>query len=169
MAFIGAAATIVAALIGLFVLLGGDSDAPDPGPSPSGSSPAPSAPSSDPTVVGLPEQFIGHWQGNAEELNIAQTDHYRVTLELNQGAKGEDVGRIHYEMGPSDCYGVVTLTTVDTSKQVTLGETIQSGNCVKNGRITLTLRPGNTLDFVYKATKHDGTEQSVDASLQKID
>ncbi|GAA4999175.1 hypothetical protein [Streptomyces siamensis] len=200
-ALIGAAATIVAALIGLFVQLSGDSDRRDAGSTVSGASPTsgasgapgssgassapgmpgPTAPSVTPTpsatsttpsaapaLAGMPEAFLGRWQGYAEELDASETDHYRVTLELNQGSPREQVGSIHYAMESSDCYGVVTLTAVGGSDRLTLGEDIQSGNCVKNGRITLTLRPGDTVDFAYESTKRDGTQQSVRAGLDRV-
>ncbi|KAB1979030.1 hypothetical protein [Streptomyces triticiradicis] len=200
-ALIGAAATIVAALIGLFVQLSGDveqrasgpslggaspaSDAPDTSvvprssvpPSTSGASggadgpaaPAPTAPTpTAPTPVGLPEEFLGRWQGYAEEVDATSTDHYRVTVELDQGALREQVGNVHYAMESSDCYGTVTLTAVGGTDQVILGESIQSGNCITNGRITLTLRPGDTVDFAYESTKRDGTRQSVRAGLERV-
>jgi hypothetical protein len=71
-------------------------------------------------------------------------------------------------MESSDCYGTVTLTAVGDTDQVTLGESIQSGNCITNGRITLTLRPGDTVDFAYQSTKRDGTRQSVKAGLERV-
>ncbi|MFH8395413.1 hypothetical protein [Streptomyces sp. NPDC018036] len=207
-ALIGAAATIVAALIGLFVQLSGDAEQHASGPSLSGASPSSDAPgvpatsvaplnsappttpaapgaSSGPdgtptapastvptpaaaTPVGLPQEFLGRWQGYAEEVDATRTDHYRVTVELDQGALREQVGRVHYAMESSDCYGTVTLTAVGGADQVTLGEDIQSGNCVTNGRITLTLRPGDTVDFAYETIKRDGTRQQVKAGLERV-
>ncbi|MFF4540110.1 hypothetical protein [Streptomyces aureus] len=204
-ALIGAAATIVAALIGLFVQLSGDveqrasgpslggaspaSDAPDtsvvprssvppsapaaPGGSEgSDAAPAPSTPAAATTTVvttvGLPDAFRGRWQGYAEEVDATRTDHYRVTVELEQGALRERVGSVHYAMEDSDCYGTVSLTAVGGTDQVILGESIQSGNCVTNGRITLTLRPGDTVDFAYETIKRDGTRQSVKAGLERV-
>ncbi|MFI0968433.1 hypothetical protein ACH4S8_44965 [Streptomyces sp. NPDC021080] len=203
-ALIGAAATIVAALIGLFVQLSGDmeqrasspslggtppasnaSSAPAASAAPLGSVPpttpaAPGAsggPDGTPTAaptptaatpVGLPEEFLGRWQGYAEEADATRTDHYRVTVELDRGTLREQVGSVHYAMESSDCYGTVTLTTVDGTDQVTLGENIQSGNCVTNGRITLTLRPGDTVDSAYETIKRDGTRQSVKAGLERV-
>ncbi|MET7986504.1 MULTISPECIES: hypothetical protein [unclassified Streptomyces] len=196
-ALIGAAATVVAALIGLFVQLSGDVEQRASGPSLGGASPASDAPdtsvaprSSIPpstpaasdgvggapaaptptaaTPVGLPEEFLGRWQGYAEEVDATSTDHYRVTVELDQGTLREQVGSVHYAMESSDCYGTVTLTAVAGTDQVTLGESIQSGNCVTNGRITLTLRPGDTVDFAYETTKRDGTRQSVKAGLERV-
>jgi hypothetical protein len=70
-------------------------------------------------------------------------------------------------MESSDCYGVLTLTAAD-GDQVTLGEDIRSGDCVTNGRVTLTLRPGDTMDFAYGSTKRDGTRQSVRAGLERV-
>ncbi|MFB7247369.1 hypothetical protein CW362_21880 [Streptomyces populi] len=204
MALIGAAATIVAALIGLFVQLSGDVEQRASGPSLDGASPASDAPGvpdtsvvprgsvppstlaasggadgtpvaptptpilTAPTPVGLPEEFLGRWQGYAEEVDATSTDHYRVTVELDQGTPRGQVGSVHYAMESSDCYGTVTLTTVDGTDRVTLGENIQSGNCVTNGRITLTLRPGDTVDFAYETTKRDGTRQSVNAGLERV-
>ncbi|MGW3816711.1 hypothetical protein [Streptomyces sp. NPDC005046] len=200
-AVIGAAATIVAALIGLFVQLSGDVEQRGSGPSLGGASPvsdspgvpgesvaprtsgppsgsaAPSVPavsggsgqaSTAPAAVGVPEEFLGRWQGYAEEADGTRTDHYRVTVELSGGTRREQVGSIHYAMESSDCYGVVTLTTVSGDGQVTLGENIQSGNCVTNGRIILTLSPGDTMDFAYESTKRDGTRQSVEAGLERV-
>lgn len=199
-ALIGAAATIVAALIGLFVQLSGDVEQRASGPSLGGAPPAPDAPGvpdtsvaprssvppttpaassgadgtpaaptpTTPTPVGLPEEFLGRWQGYAEELDATSTDHYRVTVELDQGTLREQVGSVHYSMESSDCYGTVTLTAVGGTDQVTLGESIQSGNCVPNGRVTLTLRPGDTVDFAYESTKRDGTRQSVRAGLERV-
>ncbi|WP_326783165.1 hypothetical protein [Streptomyces sp. NBC_00151] len=202
-ALIGAAATIVAALIGLFVQLSGDVEQRASGPSLGGASPASDAPGvpdtfvaprssvppstpaapgvsggadgtqaapipTAPTPVGLPEEFLGRWQGYAEEVDATSTDHYRVTVELDQGTLREWVGSVHYAMESSDCYGTVTLTAVGGTDQVTLGESIQSGNCVTNGRITLTLRPGDTVDFAYESTKRDGTRQSVKAGLERV-
>ncbi|MEU6278244.1 hypothetical protein ABZ871_38490 [Streptomyces populi] len=203
-ALIGAAATIVAALIGLFVQLSGDVEQRASGPSLGGASPAsdtpgvpetsvapggsvqpstpaasggadgpvaptPTAPTSTaPTPVGLPEEFLGRWQGYAEEVDATRTDHYRVTVELDRGALREPVGNVHYAMESSDCYGTVTLTAVGGTDQVVLGESIQSGNCITNGRITLTLRPGDTVDFAYESTKRDGTRQSVEAGLERV-
>uniref|UniRef100_A0AAU3I9I1 Serine/threonine protein kinase n=1 Tax=Streptomyces sp. NBC_01393 TaxID=2903851 RepID=A0AAU3I9I1_9ACTN len=202
-ALIGAAATIVAALIGLFVQLSGDVEQRASGPSLGGASPASDAPGvpdtfvaprssvppstpaapgvsggadgtqaaptpTAPTSVGLPEEFLGRWQGYAEEADAASTDHYRVTVELDQGTLRERVGSVHYAMESSDCYGTVTLTAVGGTDQVTLGESIQSGNCVTNGRITLTLRLGDTVDFAYESTKRDGTRQSVKAGLERV-
>ncbi|MFE2538280.1 hypothetical protein [Streptomyces sp. NPDC059371] len=51
---------------------------------------------------------------------------------------------------------------------MTLGDSIQSGNCVTNGRITLTLRPGDTVGFAYESTKRDGTRQSVKVGLERV-
>ncbi|MFJ7965432.1 hypothetical protein [Streptomyces sp. NPDC096324] len=202
-ALIGAAATIVAALIGLFVQLSGDVEQRASGPSLPGASPASDAPGAPetsvaprssvapstppvsegsggadgapgaptsiaPTPVGLPEEFLGRWQGYAEEVDAASTDHYRVTVELDQGTLRERVGSVHYAMESSDCYGTVSLTAVGGTDQVILGENIQSGNCVTNGRITLTLRPGDTVDFTYASTKRDGTRQSVRAGLERV-
>ncbi|MER5397937.1 hypothetical protein [Streptomyces sp. NPDC002599] len=200
-ALIGAAATIVAALIGLFVQLSGDVEQRASGPSLGGASPAseapavpetsaaPSVPSSAPvasgapgeadgagavptptapTPVGLPEKFLGRWQGYAEEVDATSTDHYRVTVELDQGTLRERVGSVHYAMESSDCYGTVSLTAVGGTDQVILGESIESGSCVTNGRITLTLRPGDTVDFGYESTKRDGTRQSVRAGLERV-
>lgn len=202
-ALIGAAATIVAALIGLFVQLSGDVEQRASGPALGGASPASDAPGAPetsvaprssvppstpvaseaasgadgapgaptptaPTPVGLPEEFLGRWQGYAEEVDATNTDHYRVTVELDQGTLREQVGSVHYAMESSDCYGTVTLTAVGGTDQVILGESIQSGNCVTNGRITLTLRPGDTVDFAYESTKRDGTRQSVRAGLERV-
>ncbi|MER5467401.1 hypothetical protein [Streptomyces sp. NPDC002685] len=197
-ALIGAAATIVAAVIGLFVQLSGEveqsgsrpplggaspaSDTPgvpdDPGaprtsgPPSASTAPGVSGPSDGaaiaPAAVGVPEEFLGRWQGYAEEVDATRTDHYRVTVELGGGTRREQVGSIHYAMESSDCYGVVTLTAVGGSDQVTLGEDIQSGNCVTNGRITLTLNPGDSMDFAYESTKRDGTRQSVEAGLERV-
>ncbi|MGW1963916.1 hypothetical protein ACWCPD_27230 [Streptomyces sp. NPDC001935] len=203
-ALIGAAATIVAALIGLFVQLSGDVEQRASGPSPGGESSASEAPgtpetsvapsvppstsvasggsgapgeadgaggvptSTAPTPVGVPEKFLGRWQGYAEEVDASSTDHYRVTVELDQGTLRERVGSVHYAMESSDCYGTVSLTAVGGTEQVILGESIQSGNCVTNGRITLTLRPGGTVDFAYESTKRDGTRQSVKAGLERV-
>ncbi|MFD8733635.1 hypothetical protein ACFV06_01820 [Streptomyces sp. NPDC059618] len=200
-ALIGAAATIVAALIGLFVQLSGDTEQRASGPSLGAASPAPSAPASSvaplssvppttpaasqaaggpagtpaaappstaPAPVGLPEQFLGRWQGYAEEVDATRTDHYRVTVELGQGTLRDQVGSVHYAMESSDCYGTVTLTEVAGTDQVTLGESIQSGDCVTNGRIILTLRPGDTVDFAYETIKRDGTRQSVKAGLERV-
>ncbi|MEY2241878.1 hypothetical protein AB8A21_02785 [Streptomyces sp. BF23-18] len=199
-ALIGAAATIVAALIGLFVQLSGDVEQRASGPSLGGAAPAsetagvpdasaaprsslppstpaapggadgtPAAPTpTTATPVGLPEEFLGRWQGYAEETDAARTDHYRVTVELDQGTLRGRVGSVQYAMESSDCYGTVTLTAVGGTDQVTLGESIQSGNCVTNGRITLTLRPGDTVDFAYESTKRDGTRQSVRAGLERV-
>ncbi|MGW2782792.1 hypothetical protein ACWC3X_16350 [Streptomyces populi] len=198
-ALIGAAATIVAALIGLFVQLSGDVEQRASGPSLGGASPASDAPDTSvaprgsvppstsgasgasggadgpavptptaPTPAGLPEEFLGRWQGYAEEVDATRTDHYRVTVELDQGALRERVGNVHYAMESSDCYGTVTLTAVGGTDQVILGESIQSGNCITNGRITLTLRPGDTVDFAYESTKRDGTRQSVKAGLERV-
>ncbi|WP_339134751.1 hypothetical protein WJM95_33815 [Streptomyces sp. f51] len=201
-ALIGAAATIVAALIGLFVQLSGDAEQHASGPSLGGASPSSNAPgvpaasvaplnsappttpaapgaSSGPhgtptapastvptpaavTPVGLPQEFLGRWQGYAEEVDATRTDHYRVT------ALREQVGRVRYAMESSDCYGTVTLTAVSGTDQVTLGEDIQSGDCVTNGRITLTLRPGDTVDFAYETIKRDGTRQQVKAGLERV-
>ncbi|WP_392957555.1 hypothetical protein [Streptomyces sp. LN245] len=202
-ALIGAAATIVAALIGLFVQLSGDVEQRASGPLLGGASPASDAPGvpdtfvaprssvppstpaalgasggadgtpaaptpTAPTPVGLPEEFLGRWQGYAEETDATSTDHYRVTVELDQGTLREQVGSVHYAMESSDCHGTVTLTAVGGTGQVTLGESIQSGNCVTNGRIILTLRPGDTVDFAYESTKRDGTRQSVKAGLERV-
>lgn len=202
-ALIGAAATIVAALIGLFVQLSGDVEQRASGPSLGGASPAsdtpgvpdtsvapsgsvpPNTPTASgapgeadgaliaptataPTPAGLPEKFLGRWQGYAEEVDATKTDHYRVTVELDQGTLRERVGSVHYAMESTDCYGTVTLTAVGGTDQVILGESIQSGNCVTNGRITLTLRPGDTVDFAYETTKRDGTRQSVKAGLERV-
>ncbi|MFE1290198.1 hypothetical protein [Streptomyces sp. NPDC058751] len=201
-ALIGAAATIVAALIGLFVQLSGDTEQRASGPSLGGAPPAsetPGAPDTStapgslppsalaasgasggadgtpaaptptaPTSVGLPEKFLGRWQGYAEEVDATRTDHYRVTVELDQGTLREQVGSVHYAMESSDCYGTATLTSVDGTDRVTLGESIQSGDCVTNGRIVLTLRPGGTVDFAYETIKRDGTRQSVRAGLERV-
>ncbi|MCX4991054.1 MULTISPECIES: hypothetical protein [unclassified Streptomyces] len=200
-ALIGAAATVVAALIGLFVQLSGEVEQRGSRPTLGGASPASGTPgvpeeagaprasgppsasaapavsaapgvseraSTVPAAVGLPEEFLGRWQGYAEEADAGRTDHYRVTVELSGGTRREQVGSIHYAMESSDCYGVVTLTTVSGGDQVTLGENIQSGNCVTNGRITLTLNPGDTVDFAYESTKRDGTRQSVEAGLERV-
>ncbi|BBC36476.1 hypothetical protein SGFS_077700 [Streptomyces graminofaciens] len=117
----------------------------------------------------LPTEFSGAWVGTATELDSDSVDSYRVRLELTGGDLGGEVGEIHYEMAASECHGVVTLTGMNPDNAaVTLGEYIESGNCVKGGRIILTAEPDGVLDFAYTGFKRDGTEQSVSASLEKV-
>ena len=97
------------------------------------------------------------------------TDSYRVRLELTGGAVTEDIGEVHYEMQGSRCQGDLTLWAVDAvSEALSLGEYIESGNCVKGGRITLTPMPDGTLDFAYTGAKVDGSEQTVRSALEKV-
>ncbi|MBZ3900648.1 MULTISPECIES: hypothetical protein [Streptomyces] len=107
--------------------------------------------------------------GSATELNSDSTDAYRVRLELTVGAVAEDVGEVHYEMRGSRCQGDLTLLAVDAvSGAIVLGEFIETGNCVKGGRITLTPMPDGSLDFAYTGAKVDGSEQAVNAALEKV-
>ncbi|MFM9551995.1 MULTISPECIES: hypothetical protein [Streptomyces] len=153
-----------------------------PTPTPSAISTPPSAPEPAPTPtptqpvirsVGLPPELAGTWVGIATESdsgsNGDSTDSYRVRLELTGGAVTEDIGEVHYEMQGSRCQGDLTLWAVDAvSEALSLGEYIESGNCVKGGRITLTPMPDGTLDFAYTGAKVDGSEQTVHAGLEKV-
>lgn len=194
---ISGVATVLAALIGAFVLLPTASDgksqaapavSPSPVPplSPSATptptpSPVPTHPALLPeptqpptpalTPAGLPSELSGTWVGTATEVDTDSTDTYRVTLELHAGrAVGGEAGRVDYEWpGTNKCHGVVTLTAVEPdTAAVTLGEYIETGMCVKGGRITLTPSAGGTLDFAYQGFKRDGSGQGVTASLAKV-
>lgn len=157
-----------------------------PTPTPSAMSTPPSAPEPAPTPTptptptqpfirsqGLPPELAGTWVGIATESDSGSdgdsTDSYRVRLELTGGAVTEDIGEVHYEMQGSRCQGDLTLWAVDAvSEALSLGEYIESGNCVKGGRITLTPMPDGTLDFAYTGAKVDGSEQTVHAGLEKV-
>ena len=151
---------------------------PTPTPTPSAISTPPSTPEPAPTPTpaqplirseGLPPELAGTWVGVATESDSDSTDSYRVRLELTGGAVTENIGEVHYEMQGSRCQGDLTLWAVDAgSGALSLGEYIESGNCVKGGRITLTPMPDGTLDFAYTGAKVDGSEQSVHAGLEKV-
>ncbi|WP_215455355.1 hypothetical protein [Streptomyces sp. ATCC 21386] len=156
--------------------------AADPTPTPSVISTPPTTPPSTPPPVPTPAptqpvaqaerpapELAGTWVGTATESNSDSTDSYRVRLELTDGAVGGDIGEVHYEMRDSRCQGDLTLLEVDpVSEALSLGEYIQTGNCVKGGRITLTPLSDGTLDFAYTGAKVDGSEQSVNAVLAKV-
>ncbi|MEI5101750.1 hypothetical protein RB200_28650 [Streptomyces sp. PmtG] len=112
--------------------------------------------------------FVGEWQGNVRELEQPYTP-YRVTLEVGEGKRGEEVGRIFYESKGRECSGVVTLQDKnEASKTIELGEYIKVGNCVKRGRIVLKIRPADEAEFFYTGSKATGVDQSVQGSLGKV-
>lgn len=93
-----------------------------------------------------------------------------MTLALDQGAAVDGrAGRTDYETETSERHGSVTPTGVDPyGEAVTLGEFIESGRCVKGGRITLAAGPGGVLGFACTGYQRDGSEQWVKASLRKV-
>ncbi|WP_030688205.1 hypothetical protein [Streptomyces sp. NRRL B-1347] len=112
--------------------------------------------------------FVGEWQGTVRENQPPNSTH-QITLRIDDGRIDEEVGHVEYHSAKVTCKGVVTLEEMNKKREVIeLGEYIEDGNCVKRGRITLTIQPADDAKFFYAGTKLDGTPQSAEGSLRKI-
>jgi len=110
------ALTIVIPILGVRMLLGGDSGEDT---------------AAGPTV---PARFAGSWTGSVDYVGAAKDDHVTVRLHLNEGAEH---GEIEYPQ--DECGGQVTVLTT-ASDRLTLDERVDpppSGRCA-DGRVDVT-------------------------------
>jgi hypothetical protein len=106
----------------------------------------------------FPSKYIGQWEGtitftNSETKSTAQS---ALSLSLNNGKIGSDVGKVFYSSGY--CRGSLILNSVKQSS-VELFENITNGysECTKNNSIIVIFRGDDIIEFKRAAAGNQNT------------